>query len=51
LPRLGESGVAWAQYVKAWRPGRPRPLDWPHNYAAALAACGCCSETGETADD
>jgi hypothetical protein len=38
LPRRGESGVAWAQYVKAWRPGKPRPLDWIENYAAALDA-------------
>lgn len=38
LPSLGDSAGAWACYaVRCWRPGKPRPQDWPTNYAAALA--------------
>lgn len=38
LPAIGQGGEAWSQYVKLWRPGKPRPLDWAENYRAALAA-------------
>ena len=39
LPVLGDVAAAWACYdLRAWRPGKPRPHDWPTNYAAALAA-------------
>lgn len=38
LPVLGDASDAWICYQKNWRPGKPRPQDWPNNYAAALAA-------------
>lgn len=38
LPALGDVDDAWICYQKNWGPGKPRPQDWPTNYAAALAA-------------
>lgn len=38
LPALGDVDDAWICYQKNWGPGKPRPQDWPANYAAALAA-------------
>lgn len=38
LPALGEADRAWALYLRTWRPGKPRPEEWPANYARALAA-------------
>ena len=32
-----ERDRGWAQYLKAWKPGAPRPADWPANFAAAWA--------------
>ena len=37
LPPLGAVDTAWAYYKRTWRPGKPRPDDWPDNYATALA--------------
>jgi hypothetical protein len=37
LPPLGAADAAWAYYKRNWRPGKPRPADWPDNYATALA--------------
>jgi hypothetical protein len=37
LPSLGDAAGAWNYYVANWRPGKPRPNDWPANYTAALA--------------
>lgn len=37
LPRRLEIDVAWNQYLRAWRPGKPHPETWPDNYAAAWA--------------
>lgn len=28
LPQADEPAVGWAQYLAAWRPGRPRPEAW-----------------------
>lgn len=28
---------AWTYYERQWRPGKPRPHDWPNSYRAALA--------------
>jgi len=37
LPALGEVAAAWDLYAKrTWVPGKPRPVDWPSNYARAL---------------
>lgn len=35
LPHQDESDKGWVQYVSAWRPGMPRPHDWPANFALA----------------
>ncbi|WP_325438064.1 hypothetical protein [Pseudomonas nitroreducens] len=38
LPALGDEAGAWDLYLRTWRPGKPRPKEWPENYAAALEA-------------
>lgn len=38
LPTVGNVANGWACYDRNWRPGKPRPADWPANYSAALAA-------------
>jgi hypothetical protein len=38
LPRIGESDIAWRYYLRCWRPGKPRPMDWADNYLVAKAA-------------
>jgi hypothetical protein len=38
LPAVGDRDRAWDLYLRLWRPGRPRPDDWPASYASALAA-------------
>jgi len=35
LPKMPEDG--WAQYVRAWRPGKPRPETWAGHWATATA--------------
>jgi len=35
LPRRDEPAVGWAQYVAAWRPGKPRRDTWDVFYAEA----------------
>lgn len=36
LPRTsGDSATGYALYLEAWRPGKPRPDEWPANYRAA----------------
>jgi hypothetical protein len=37
LPELDDSKAGWETYLRCWRPGKPRPDDWPHNHAAARA--------------
>lgn len=32
LPQENESGMAWAQYMDAWRPGKPRGETWAANF-------------------
>ena len=38
LPAEHEQDNGWAQYLSAWRPGRPHPEKWPKNWTAAWAA-------------
>lgn len=38
MPAMGDAKAAWALYLDAARPGKPRPKDWPANYARAVAA-------------
>jgi hypothetical protein len=37
LPELDDSKAGWETYLRCWRPGKPRPDDWPQNHAAARA--------------
>jgi len=37
LPTTSEEG--WAQYIDAWRPGKPKAETWPAFYAQASALC------------
>lgn len=37
LPGLAEPGKAWAQYISAWRPGRPHRDTWDALHAEAVA--------------
>lgn len=37
LPERGMSDLGYAQYLSGWRPGKPRPSDWPQNFATAWA--------------
>lgn len=32
-----EEGPAWAYYERIWGPGKPRPVDWPGNWARTAA--------------
>jgi hypothetical protein len=39
--KLPEDDIAgWGQYLKAWRPGKPHPAEWPKNWALASAVVG-----------
>lgn len=38
LPELGEVLLARDYYLRCWRPGKPRPLDWETSYREAMAA-------------
>ena len=35
LPSLLNVEVGWAQYLSAWRPGKPHPETWPDNFHLA----------------
>lgn len=35
LPPSTGSDFGWAQYIEGWRPGKPRPKDWPANFKRA----------------
>ena len=37
MPRPNEPDKGWAIYIKAWRPGKPHPAEWPENYRTAWA--------------
>lgn len=38
LPKVDASDAeTWVYYERNWRPGKPRPADWPANHAAARA--------------
>lgn len=38
LPAIGNEAGAWAQYLDAWRPGRPHRDRWVGNYRSAVLA-------------
>ena len=35
LPKRDDVQGSLATYLRVWRPGKPRPLDWPANWAEA----------------
>jgi hypothetical protein len=39
LPGPQDARAGWAQYLAAWRPGRPRPETWAEAWARALVVC------------
>jgi hypothetical protein len=45
VPALGESGNAWAYYLRNWRPGKPRPAVWAEYYKTAMDAVQYSSTT------
>lgn len=40
LPAIGDVSDGWDCYSRNWRPGKPRPADWPANYQTAMQALG-----------
>ena len=38
MPAQNEPDKGWAIYIKAWRPGKPHPAEWPENYRIAWEA-------------
>lgn len=38
LPAVSDVDGSWALYQRVWRPGKPRPAEWPANHAAAVGA-------------
>jgi hypothetical protein len=38
VPSMGEEQIAWAYYLRNWRPGKPRPQAWPGIYQQACEA-------------
>lgn len=38
LPPMDDPALTWACYLRNWRPGKPRPEDWPENQRSAMAA-------------
>lgn len=37
LPDVDDADGGWQTYLRCWRPGKPRPADWPANHAQARA--------------
>lgn len=35
LPPARDCNAMWALYLRAWKPGKPHPLEWPARYWAA----------------
>ncbi|QDX22546.1 hypothetical protein FP568_15645 [Pandoraea pnomenusa] len=38
LPDVGDVQGSWSLYSRVWRPGKPRPAEWPGNHALAQEA-------------
>jgi len=38
LPPMDDPVLTWACYLRNWRPGKPRPDEWPENHRKALGA-------------
>jgi len=35
LPAMDDPDGAWGLYLRTWRPGKPRPAEWPGNHTLA----------------
>lgn len=35
LPAMDDVDGAWGLYLRTWRPGKPRPAEWPENHRRA----------------
>lgn len=35
LPSVDDADGAWGLYLRTWRPGKPRPAEWPGNHMLA----------------
>lgn len=49
LPAVEDTDGAWNLYARVWRPGKPRPQDWPANHQQAVAAVQGGDATGANA--
>ncbi|RAS11261.1 hypothetical protein [Cupriavidus alkaliphilus] len=38
LPATDDADGAWGLYLRTWRPGKPRPHEWPANHRLARGA-------------
>lgn len=38
LPATDDADGAWGLYLRTWRPGKPRPQEWPSNHRLARGA-------------
>ncbi|VVD90289.1 hypothetical protein PCO31110_01581 [Pandoraea communis] len=38
LPDVDDVEGSWGLYLRVWRPGKPRPAEWPANHTAAMGA-------------
>jgi len=38
IPAIGDQAGLWKCYLRVWRPGAPRPDDWPDVYQQSLEA-------------
>lgn len=45
LPGREMADIGWMQYLQAWRPGAPRPKDWPANFSRAWNAAAAGLDT------
>ena len=48
LARVGDEAGAWAQYIEAWRPGKPHLRTWAENYRAAVGAANAPQNPPQT---
>jgi hypothetical protein len=37
LPPREDASASWRLYIRTWRPGKPRPHEWPESWAKAWA--------------
>jgi len=40
LPAVNDEKGSWECYLRTWRPGKPRPDDWPESHKVAVETLG-----------